>query len=449
MNTILTYLNDHYQQYLEQLNTLLRIPSVSTNPLRKSDVNACAVAVNDLFVDMGFSSSIIQTKGHPIVFASYDVDPSKKTVLIYGHYDVQPEDPVELWESPPFEPTIRDGYVYARGASDNKGQFMAHVSAVDAILKTTGTLPCNVIFLIEGEEEIGSENLFSFLKETPIHADICLVSDTPMYAKGFPSLCFSLRGLLYLEVHVKGPVRDLHSGQHGGVVKNPIHACAELLSKLKDDSDNVTIPGFYDDVRHLTDEERRLVANLPINDDAYKTSLNISDLVGDSRFSSNERKWFRPTLDCNGIYGGYTGEGAKTVIPSSASMKISMRLVSNQNPQKIKESFVTFCHEHCPKGVTLEIHDHSSAPAFMCDPTSAGVQAGLRALEETFHASPSLQGEGGSIPIISEIQHYITKDVVLMGLNFPDDQIHSPNERFYLENFKKGIEASIRFLHYI
>lgn len=449
MKPILTYVSDHYQQYLYQLNNLLRIPSVSTNPLRKSDINRCATAVNDLFTDMGFESSCISTDGHPIVLASYNIDPTKKTVLIYGHYDVQPEEPVDLWDSPPFEPTIRDGYVYARGASDNKGQFMVHVSAVDAILKTTGTLPCNVVFLIEGEEEIGSKSLFSFLKQTPLKADICLVSDTPMYAKGFPSLCFSLRGLLYMEVHVTGPVRDLHSGQHGGVVMNPIQACAMVLASLKDENDNVTIPGFYDDVKTLTPHEKELVGLLPIDDEAYKQALNINDLVGDINFSSNERKWFRPTLDCNGIYGGYTGEGAKTVIPSKASMKISMRLVPNQDPMKIKELFVNFCQAHCPKGITLEINEHSSAPAFSCDTQSDGIKAGLRALEETFEAKASLQGEGGSIPIVSEIQKHITPDVVLMGLNFPDDQIHSPNERFYLENFRKGIEASVRFLHYI
>ena len=434
-------------QYLETLFELLRFKSVSTLSSHKKDINDCANYILNYFQKIGLDSEIYQTKGHPLVFAQTKQDPNKKTVLVYGHYDVQPADPYDLWHSDPFEPECRDGYIYARGASDDKGQFFTHICALD-LLQEQGELPVNLKFLIEGEEEISSPNIDDFLAvhQNKLSCDLVLVSDTPMYNEETPSICYSWRGMLYTELTVYGPNRDIHSGQLGGIVQNPINALAHLISKLKDEQNKVLIPGFYDDVPRLTKKQETFLKQCVSTDEMVKNELELSDLVCEDGFDSNACKWFRPTLDCNGIVGGYIEEGAKTIIPAKASSKISMRLVGYQDPLNELEKLKRYLFSIVPKGVDLELNVLSTGKPYFLDPDNMYLAKALIAVEQAFGKKGVLQGEGGSIPIINDFKDRLNVETVLMGFNLPNDNIHSPNERFLESSFYSGILASCYFL---
>jgi acetylornithine deacetylase/succinyl-diaminopimelate desuccinylase-like protein len=448
MQTIKSILDPLKGDFLSELFDLLRFKSISTQDSHKPDILACAEFVNTKFKSLGLESELFQTKGHPLVFAQTKIDPNKKTVLVYGHYDVQPSDPDELWTSDAFEPVIRDGYIYARGASDDKGQFFAHVCAL-AVLQKMGDLPVNLKFLIEGEEEISSPNIEDFLDKhlDKLDCDVVLVSDTPMYDENTPSICYSLRGMVYTELTVKGPNKDLHSGQLGGVVQNPVNALAHIIAKLKDEKNQVLIPGFYDDVPDLTERELGFLERCKNNDDDICDDLGIARLVCSDGFDSNACRWFRPTLDCNGIVGGYIHEGAKTIIPSRVSSKISMRLVGHQDPHKIFKLFSEYVNSITPEGVEVNIDLLSTGYPYYLDPSNAYLEKALTAVEHAFEKKGVLQGEGGSIPIMSDFKKKLGVDTILMGFNLPTDNIHSPNERFLEESFYRGIMASCLFLN--
>jgi len=382
------------------------------------------------------------------VYADWLGAPGKPTVLVYGHYDVQPAEPLDLWHSPPFEATIRHGNLFARGASDDKGQIFVHIKSVEAFLKNEGKLPINIKMIIEGEEEIGSEHLETFIKEHKdlLKANLVLISDTSMFAKGIPSLCYSLRGLSYMQIDLTGPHKDLHSGSYGGSVHNPIQALAEIISQLHDKNGKITIPGFYNDVQALTKEERSSFKKLPWNDKKYAKELGLKCLYGEKGFTTLERLWARPTLECNGIWGGYIGEGAKTVLPSKASAKISMRLVPNQKPEKIAKLFEKYINRISPKTVHVTVRNlHGGEPA-ITPIESPGVRAAVAALTKGFGKKPLYQREGGSIPIVVQFKKLLGIDTVLLGFGLPDENAHAPNEFLYLENFFGGIRTSAHFI---
>jgi acetylornithine deacetylase/succinyl-diaminopimelate desuccinylase-like protein len=389
------------------------------------------------------------TPGHPVVYGAWTEAPGKPTVLIYGHYDVQPPEPLELWTSPPFEATVRGEELYARGASDDKGQFFVHLKAIEAMLRTTGTLPVNVKFIIEGEEEIGSEHLDDFVKAQAelLKADLVMVSDTSMFARGVPSICYGLRGLAYMQIDLVGPKGDLHSGSYGGSILNPIQALAEIIAKLHDGKGRITIPGFYDDVRALTKKERDAYKKLPWNDRKYAKDLGVKELYGEKGFTTLERLWARPTLECNGIWGGYTGEGAKTVLPSKASAKISMRLVPDQSSKKASALFTKYIRKIAPPGVTVTVQSlHGGEPA-ITPIDSPGVRAAYAALEKGFGKKPLYQREGGSIPIVVQFKKLLKIDTVLLGFGLPDENAHAPDEFMHLPNFFGGIRTAAHFLN--
>ncbi len=445
------YLQQHQDRFLDELLDLLRIPSVSADSKFKADVRRAAEYVRDSLEKAGADvAELHETAGHPIVYGEKTVDPAKPTVLVYGHYDVQPADPLELWTSPPFEPVIQDEKIYARGSCDDKGQFFMHVKAFEAMV-ATDSLPCNVKFMIEGEEEVGSPNLEIFVKANreKLKADVILVSDTAMIANDVPSIDTGLRGLSYLEVEVVGPNRDLHSGVYGGAVVNPINALAKMITALHDDQGRVTIPGFYDDVRELPTAERRLLAQAPFDEAAYRADLGVKATAGEAGYSTTERASIRPTLDCNGIWGGYTGEGAKTVLPSKASAKISMRLVPNQSSEKITELFTKHFLHLAPAGVTVKVTPHHGGEPYLTPLDSDAYQAAEAALEESFGKKPVPTRGGGSIPIMSLFERELGLKTVLMGFGLDSDAIHSPNEHYGLFNFYKGIETiPLFYKHY-
>ncbi len=448
MHSVLSYIDQNQDRFLQELKAFLRIASISTDPAYKSDMLLCASSVQQQFIDIGLENvQVFPTEGHPIVYGEWLHAPGKPTVLFYGHYDVQPPDPLALWVSPPFEPTVREGQLYARGASDDKGQVWCHLKSIEAWLKTQGQLPVNVKVIIEGEEEIGSKHLFKFISEHTelLKSDVALVSDTPMIAQDVPSICFSLRGLVYLELKVTGCTSDLHSGQHGGAVPNPINALATIISKLKDTQNRVTIPGFYDDVLPISDTLHHDILALPHSDETYLKDLGAKALCGEEGFTTLERRWLRPTLDCNGIFGGYTGEGEKTVIASHATVKLSMRLVANQDPYKITKAFRDFLPSITPPEVTVEVKEYSGAFAARVNPEHPAIEAAKKALESAFGVPARLQGEGGTVPIVNEFEKKLGIQTVLMGLNLANDNIHAPNERFSLSNFYRGIKASAHF----
>ncbi len=448
MENVLAYIDQHQDRFLDELKEFLKIKSVSADSAFKSEITRCADFVKNHLDSIGLNNvEIIQTSGYPVVYAETDIDPTKKTILLYGHYDVQPPDPLDLWETPPFEPSIRDGQLFARGVSDDKGQVFCHIKAIEAWLRTEGKLPVNIKIIIEGEEEIGSPSLQPFLNQykEKLSADIALVSDTPMIGLNQPSICFSLRGLLYLELTITSAGTDLHSGQHGGAVPNAILGATQIIHALKDASNKVTIPGFYDDVEELSPALKEEIRSLPYSEKEYLDSIGASHLSGEAGYTAYEQRWFRPTLDCNGIYGGYTGEGAKTVIPSKTTIKLSMRLVSKQNPYDIFEKFKAFLPQITPKGYHVDIHSHSFAFPAQINPEHPAVKAGLTALEKAFGVKAKRQGEGGTIPVVADFKQILGLETVLMGFNLPDDRIHAPNERFSLYNFFKGITASSYF----
>jgi acetylornithine deacetylase/succinyl-diaminopimelate desuccinylase-like protein len=449
MDNILSYAETNKERYVEELKEFLRFPSISTNPENRNDVRACAEYLCSKLEQIGMhNAKIYDTKGHPVVYAEWlDAGNDKPTVLIYGHYDVQPVDPVSLWTTPPFEPSIRDGNIFARGSADDKGQVFIHVKALEAHLKKNGSLPVNIKVIFEGEEEIGSENLEQFINDHQelLKADVVVISDTAMYSKGLPAIGYALRGLCYVEVEVTGPNKDLHSGQYGGAVDNPINALANMITKLKNSKGKVMIDGFYDDVIPLSKKERNEFAKLPFNDNKYKKSLDVKELFGEAGYSTLERLWARPTLDCNGIWGGFTGEGAKTVLPSKAYAKISMRLVPNQKPVKIEKLFKAYISKIAPKTVKVKVRGlHYGDPA-MTPIDSKWIKAASDALKKGFGKEPVFIREGGSIPIVVTFQKVLKAPAVLLGFGLPDENAHSPDEHFDLDNFQRGIITSSIF----
>lgn len=446
------YITRHQNRFLEELFELLRIPSISALEAHKADMYKATDYIRRKLLDAGADEAeVMETEGHPVVFGSKVFNPALPTVMVYGHYDVQPVDPLNLWITPPFSPEVRDGKIYARGANDNKGQMFMHVKALELMLQTN-SLPCNVKFLIEGEEEVGSVHLKKFCidHKEKLRCDIILVSDTTMIAKDIPSITVGLRGLAYLEVEVTGANRDLHSGLFGGAVANPINVLSGMIAKLKTDRNQVNIPGFYDDVLDLSPEERAEMAKAPFNPEEYKQSLGINDLMGEEGYSTFERTGVRPTLDVCGIWGGYTGQGAKTVLPSKASAKISMRLVPNQSPDKIALLFEKHFRKLAPSGVTVKVNNlHGGRPYVSPTDTPAYVAA-EKAFIATFGKKPVPYRSGGSIPVIADFEEVLGVKSILMGFGLESDAIHSPNESFSLDLFYKGIETIAYFYqHYI
>ena len=443
------YISENKKRFLDELLAILRIPSVSADSSFNDDVAACAEALANDFKAIGLDSvEICQTQGHPIVYAEKIIDPSLPTVLVYGHYDVQPADPIDLWTNPPFEPIVKKtaqhptGAIYARGACDDKGQMYMHVKAVEAML-AKNELPCNVKLMIEGEEEVGSENLGIFVQNEKerLAADIILVSDTGMLANDVPSITTGLRGLSYVEVELTGPNRDLHSGLYGGCVANPINILCTMIDSLQDAQQKMTIPGFYDDVEILSAEERAEMAKAPFSHEAYCEALDIEDTHGEKDYSTPERGSIRPSLDVNGIWGGYTGEGAKTVIASKAYAKISMRLVPNQDPDKITKLFSDHFQAIAPKGVTVKVTPHHGGEPAVTPVDSIGYLAASDAYERSFGVKPIPVRSGGSIPIVAMFEKELGLKTVLMGFGLDSDAIHSPDEHYGLFNFYKGIET--------
>lgn len=450
MKEPLAYLDRNRDRYLSELTELLSIPSISTSPEHAGDVRHCARWISDHLRGIGLNNvQIHQTEGHPIVYADWMGAPGKPTVLLYGHYDVQPPEPVDLWTSPPFEMTIRNGNIYARGSADDKGQIFIHFKSIEALLRTRGSLPVNVKLILEGEEEIGSEHLEAFVKKHKklLKADIVLISDSSMFARGVPSICYGLRGLAYLEIEVTGPNKDLHSGSFGGSLHNPIQALAEMISGLHDRNGKVTIPGFYDDVRRLTKAERQAYAKLPWSDRKYAKSLGVAGLAGEKGFTTLERIWARPTLECNGIWGGFTGEGAKTVLPSKAYAKISMRLVPDQKSDKIATLFIRHVKKMAPATVRVKVTALHGGEAAITPIDSPGVRAAAAAIEKGFGRKPLFQREGGSIPIVIQFKQILGLDTVLLGFGLPDENAHAPDEFLSLDHFFKGMKTSIHFLN--
>ena len=449
MENVVNFINSHKESYIDELKEFLRIPSISTLAENKRDMITAAEFVVAKLRTAGMENvKIIETKGHPLVYADWLNAPGKPTVLIYGHYDVQPVDPINLWDSPPFEPTIKAGKIYARGATDDKGQMFMHIKSVEAFMKTKGTLPLNVKFIIEGEEEIGSGNLEEFVGKNQelLKCDSVLISDTSLYGPGIPTLTYGLRGLCYMEVEVTGPNRDLHSGTFGGGVDNPINVLAEMISKLKDTSGKIKIPGFYDSVIKLTKKERENFKALPFSEKKYAQELGVKQLNGEKGFSTLERVWARPTLDCNGIFGGFTGEGAKTVLPSKATAKISMRLVPNQDPKKISKLFNSYIKKITPKTVKINIKDLHGAYPIATSLDDKATLAAANALSKVFGKKTVFMREGGSIPIVVVFAKKLKASPVLMGMGLNTENLHSPNEHFNLNHFHLGILSSARFL---
>lgn len=456
MSDVKNYIQEHKDRFIQELMELLKIPSVSADSAYNQDVLNTASAVKESLEKAGCDYvEICETPGYPIVFGEKKIDPSLPTVLVYGHYDVQPPDPLDLWDSPAFEPVIKttelhpEGAIFARGACDDKGQMYMHVKAME-YMTATDTLPCNVKFMIEGEEEIGSESLSWFVKrnQEKLANDVILISDTGMIANDIPSITTGLRGLSYVEVEVTGPNRDLHSGLYGGAVANPINVLTKMIASLHDENNHITIPGFYDKVEELTTEERAEMAKAPFSLDAYKEALDINDVYGEKGYTTNERNSIRPTLDVNGIWGGYTGEGAKTVIASKAYAKISMRLVPNQDWEEITELFTKHFQNIAPDSVTVKVNPHHGGQGYVTPIDSLGYQAASKAYKQTFGKTPIPQRSGGSIPIVSLFEEELKSKTILMGFGLDSDAIHSPNEHFGIFNYLKGIETIPYFYKY-
>lgn len=448
MQTWKDYQLANKDRFLEELLQLLRIPSISARSEHKNDMMKCAEAIRLRLQEAGAGKAeIYKTEGHPVVYAEKIIDAAKPTVLVYGHYDVQPADPLELWHSGPFEPVIKDGKIYARGACDDKGQVYMHIKALETMVKTN-SLVTNIKFCIEGEEEVGSPNLAKFVKTHTdlLKADVILISDTAMISMENPSIDIGVRGLSYIEIEVTGPNRDLHSGVYGGAVANPITMLAKMIAGCHDENNHITIPGFYDDVVVSTAAERRLMAEAPYNEQEYKDDLGVKELWGEKNYTSNERTGIRPTLELNGIWGGYTGEGAKTVLPSKAFAKISARLVPNQSAQKITEKLLHYFTSIAPPGVTVKASEHHGGEPYMTPIDSTAYKAAAKAIKATFGKDPIPVRGGGSIPICSLFEKELGIKIVFMGFGLDSDNLHSPNEKYDIANFYKGIET-IPYFH--
>ncbi len=444
MKAVSSFIDQNRGRFVDQLKDWLRIPSISADSARRGDVVRAAEFVGGDLARAGFRVETLPTSLHPIVVAEWLGAPGKPTALVYGHYDVQPPDPLDKWLSPPFEPTERDGNLYARGATDDKGQLFTHVKSVEAWLRTHGRLPINVKFLIEGEEEVGSTNLDPFIRahKDRLACDYVVVSDTSQFASGVPAITYGLKGLVYFEVTLTGPKQDLHSGMFGGAVANPANNLAAIVAALRDESGRVRLPGFYDDVLPLADWERRQFAELPFDEAAFRQFVGMDGLFGETGFTTVERKWARPTCDVNGLTSGYQGEGAKTIIPSRASAKVSFRLVPNQDPAKIVASFREFVAARCLTGIRHEIREFGASPAVLVAVDSPGIQAAVRAIEVGFGRKPVFIREGGSIPVVATFKRELGVDTLLLGWGLNDDNLHSPNEKFSLADFHRGIHAS-------
>ena len=442
------YQEQHKDRFLNELLDLLRIPSISAKSEHKEDMVRCAEAVKQRLLEAGADTvTIYPTAGHPVVYGEKIIDPAKPTVLVYGHYDVQPADPLNLWHSGPFEPVIKDGKIYARGACDDKGQFYMHVKALETMVQTN-TLTTNLKFCIEGEEEVGSPNLATFVKQNKelLKADVILISDTAMLSMEHPSIDIGVRGLSYIEVVVTGPNRVLHSGVYGGAVANPATMLAKMIAACHDENNHITIPGFYDDVVEATPEERKLMAAAPFDEQEYAADLGVSKLWGEKGFTTNERTGIRPTLEVNGIWGGYTGEGAKTVLPSKAFAKISTRLVPNQSSHKITEKLINYFQSMAPEGVTVTASEHHGGEPYMTPIDSKGYKAAAAAIKDTFGKDPIPVRGGGSIPICALFEQELGIKIVFLGFGLDSDNLHSPNEKYDVFNFYKGIET-IPYFH--
>ncbi len=442
------YQAQNKDRFLDELLALLRIPSVSADSRFNTDTQRCAEEVKQRLIEAGADNvEVCPTAGHPIVYGEKIIDPSLPTVLVYGHYDVQPADPLELWHSGPFEPVIKDGNIYARGSADDKGQFYMHVKAFETMNKTN-SIPCNIKFMIEGEEEVGSSNLGIFLKENKerLKADVVLISDTSMISLDEPSIDTGLRGLSYMEVEVTGPNRDLHSGVYGGAVANPATILAKMIASLHDENNHITIPGFYDRVQELTTEERTALNAAPFSEEEYKKDLGINDVWGEKGYTTIERTGIRPTLEVNGMWSGYTGEGAKTVLPSKAFAKISMRLVPDQDWHEISDLFTKHFEAIAPKSVTVKVNKHHGGSAYVTPTDSVAFKAAQQAINATFGKEPIPVRGGGSIPIVALFESVLGLKTVLMGFGLDSDNLHSPNEKYGLANYYKGIET-IPYFH--
>ena len=445
MDNVIDFINLNRDKYLEELKALLAIPSISALPEHAADVKRCAEWCAGEMRGIGLQNvRLIDTPGNPVVYGEWLGASGAPTILFYGHYDVQPVDPLNLWESPPFEATIRDGEIYARGSADDKGQVFMHFKAVEAHLKQNGRLPVNMKFVLEGEEEVGSVNLDDFVRShrADLQADVVVISDSPMFARGIPSICYGLRGLVYFQIDLRGSRTDLHSGSFGGAVANPAFVLAQILAQMKDRSGRVRIPGFYDDVRALQPEEREAWEKLPFNEKQYRKDFGIPKLSGETGFTTLERTWARPTFEVNGLLSGFTGEGAKTVLPAVAMAKVSMRLVPDQDPDKAARLFEDYLRKVAPKTVELKITRMHGGKPWMTSFDNPFVQAAGRALERGFGQPPVLTREGGSIPVVSTFQEELGLPSVLFGVGLPDENAHAPNEKLDVGNFHGGIIAS-------
>ncbi len=444
MDSVKTYIQSHRQAFEDDLADLLRIASVSADSRQKAETRRAADWVAAQFQRIGLTTELIPTNGHSLVYAQSPPVPGKPIVLVYGHYDVQPPEPLDEWISPPFEPTVRDGNIYARGATDDKGQMLTHVKSVEAWIKAVGKLPLQVKFLIEGEEEVGSEHLEPFVKANrdKLACDTIVISDSSQFASGAPAITYGLRGIAYFELRLRGPRQDLHSGTFGGAVTNPANTLAELLAALKDKNGRIQVPGFYDDVVPLSERERAEFRSLPQTDEEFMKSLGVTGLFGEATFTSLERRWARPTCDINGLTSGYQGEGAKTVLPARASAKFSFRLVPKQNPHEIAVSLRKFLLERLPPGIEMELVDHHGAPGVVVSLDSPYIRAAAAAIEGGFGRAPVYIREGGSIPIVTTFTHELGADALLLGWGQNDDNTHSPNEKFCLDDYHRGTLSS-------
>lgn len=448
MDSVKSYIQSHRQQFEADLANLLRIASVSADSRQRGETKRAADWVADQFRNIGLATELIPTDGHPLVYAESPPVPGKPVVLMYGHYDVQPPEPLDEWISPPFEPTVRDGNIYARGATDDKGQMLTHVKGVEAWMKTVGNLPLQVKFLIEGEEEVGSEHITPFVKANreKLACDTIVISDSSQFAAGIPAITYGLRGIAYFELRLRGPKQDLHSGTFGGGVTNPANAICELLAALKDKDGRIQVPGFYDDVVPLSDRERAEFRSLPLTDEEFMKSLSVKSLHGEAGFTSIERRWARPTCDINGLTSGYQGEGAKTVLPARASAKFSFRLVPDQDPHKIAASLRKFLEARLPPGIEMELVDHHGAPGIVVPLDSPYIRAAAAAIKVGFGKAPVYIREGGSIPIVNTFARELQADALLLGWGQNDDNTHSPNEKFNLDDYHRGTLSSAQLL---
>ncbi len=445
MNAIIDFINTNRDRYVDELKTYLAIPSISALPEHKGDVRRCSEWTAEEMRRVGLQNvRLIETPGYPVVYGDWLGAPGAPTILFYGHYDVQPVDPLDLWESPPFEAAVREGELYARGAVDDNGQIFMHFKAVEAVLKQVGRLPVNIKFILEGEEEVGSAHLDEFVRENKdqLAADVVVISDSPMFDRGVPSICYGLRGLAYFQIDLRGTKTDLHSGSFGGAVANPAFVLAQLLAQMKDRGGRVKIPGFYDEVRPLKEEERAEFKKLPFNEKRYRQDLGAPKLFGERDYTTLERVWARPTFEVNGLLSGFTAEGAKTVIPAVAMAKVSMRLVPDQDPDQVALLFEAYLKKVTPKTVELKITRMHGGKPWMTDFDNRFVQAAGRAIERGFGRRPVFNREGGSIPVVSTFQEVLGLPSVLFGVGLPDENAHAPNEKLDLGNFHNGILAS-------